>query len=148
MNLIPAFGRLRQADLWVWSLCSARSAIERPCLKKQNKRNKSSLLNLKKYGFYLHFKMPLRLKCRFTRLKNFTNNQKYKRTHTGSLGLLSVHVNWLYVNPMFQIFIRGQAANVRCPMIADTAAGPCSDSKCCHTACGDSNLSGKTSHKP
>lgn len=93
--------------------------------------------------------MLLRIKCRFKGLKNFKNNQKFKRdTRTGWLGLLSVHANWLYVNTMFQTSVGGQAANLRCPMVADTAAGHPLLQCTRFIVCGDRNLSSTASHKP
>jgi hypothetical protein len=52
MPLIPALGKQRQADFWVWGQPGLQSEFqdsqgytEEPCLQKQNKTNKQKKLN-------------------------------------------------------------------------------------------------------
>ena len=53
--LIPALGRQRQADFWVWGQPGLQSEFQdsqgytgKPCLEKQNKKNKTKQKDIKR----------------------------------------------------------------------------------------------------
>jgi hypothetical protein len=53
MPLIPALGRQRQADFWVWGQPSLQSKFqdsqgytEKPCLKETKKQNKTKIVDM------------------------------------------------------------------------------------------------------